>query len=43
MKEYDEHFLNLIDIDFDECFEKIKFFIGFERNLENLDDSSFKI
>ena len=42
IKEYDEQFLSLIDSNFDDFFNKIKYFIGSEENLDNLDDSAFK-
>ena len=42
IKENDEEFNKFINEDIDDCFRKIKYFIGSEESLNNLDDTRFK-
>ena len=42
IKSFDEWFNSLLDIDFEDCLKRTKYFIGSEDKIGNLNDSNFK-
>ena len=42
IKENEKDFESFINADLDSCYEKVKYFIDSEEDLDNLDDSNFK-